>query len=102
MTPAPRRLPLPFLRGAVEDPGNQGRMLRGHGYVSDLGAAIELAGRHRAVWCLQYGSCLDLAAREDWASWSCLRCPLWHQAKRPDVADASARRIDPGPGTWHG
>lgn len=32
--------------------------------------------QHRSFGCAQYESCLDLAIRRGWASWSCSTCPM--------------------------
>jgi hypothetical protein len=44
-----------------------------------------MAGQFRAIWCEQYEACLDFAARENWASFSCKRCKLRKLAVRPSA-----------------
>jgi hypothetical protein len=57
-------------------------------------------GGHRNLYCLHYDSCLDVAVKLDWDSWSCEKCSLFevHDAPR-DFAGffANDRRGGPQP-----
>lgn len=44
---------------------------------------------HRNVHCRFYSACVDFAVKEDWDSFTCAQCPLFHQDKAPG-ADAYA------------
>lgn len=37
---------------------------------------LEAVDLHRDLWCEHYEDCLGEAVARDWASWSCLGCPL--------------------------
>jgi hypothetical protein len=55
---------------------------------------------HRNLYCVHYDSCLDVAVKRDWDSWTCGACPLFsvHDAPR-DFANtyANERRDSPAP-----
>jgi hypothetical protein len=51
---------------------------------------------HRNVFCRDYNSCTDLAARKDWLAFSCTKCPHFARDKAPS-ATAFARN-QPGIG----
>jgi hypothetical protein len=55
---------------------------------------------HRNLYCVHYDSCLDVAVKRDWDSWTCGNCPLFtvHDAPR-DFANpyANERRDAPAP-----
>jgi hypothetical protein len=44
---------------------------------------------HRNVHCRHYSTCVDVAVRKDWDSFTCAKCPLFQQDKAPH-ADAYA------------
>jgi len=47
---------------------------------------IEAVDAHRDIWCRHYDSCLDVAARRGWISWSCASCPLRGMVQeKPDL-----------------
>ena len=35
---------------------------------------VSASGGDRQMWCIHYGKCLDLAARENWPGFSCEAC----------------------------
>ena len=58
----------------------------------------DLVEVHRNLHCFHYDSCLDVAVRSGWASWTCVRCPLRAvKSEVPRVQDfAQDRRRDTG------
>ena len=38
---------------------------------------------HRNLYCLHYDSCLDVAVKLDWDSWSCEKCELFSRHEAP-------------------
>lgn len=38
---------------------------------------------HRNVHCRFYSACVDVAVKEDWDSFTCAKCPLFHEDKAP-------------------
>jgi hypothetical protein len=54
----------------------------------------------RNLYCVHYDSCLDVAVKLDWDSWSCGKCPLFarHEAPRDFAGTfANERRGAPQP-----
>jgi len=45
--------------------------------ASTKGAGVE---HHRNLFCAHYDDCLDEAVKRGWNSFTCTRCPLFHQA----------------------
>ncbi|WP_375743050.1 hypothetical protein NR800_31565 [Corallococcus interemptor] len=41
---------------------------------------------HRNVHCRFYGGCIDVAVRQDWESFTCAKCPLFHEDKAPGAS----------------
>lgn len=46
--------------------------------------------QHRSLFCSSYDACLDRAALEDWASWTCARCARFHGARRAGARPGSS------------
>jgi hypothetical protein len=51
----------------------------------------EDVGEQRSLFCTEYDDCLDLAIRQRWSSWTCMRCTLSTLAK-----DLRATLVDHG------
>lgn len=49
----------------------------------------------RNVFCACYESCLDLAVKKNWRSWSCAGCPLFDKdaSQKPTAEKYAQRRI---------
>ncbi|XXF78917.1 hypothetical protein P2318_03920 [Myxococcaceae bacterium GXIMD 01537] len=52
---------------------------------------------HRNVHCRHYGTCIDVAVREDWGGFTCAQCPLFQQDAAPR-ADSFAFNQPEDPG----
>ncbi|WP_426756876.1 hypothetical protein [Myxococcus sp. Y35] len=52
---------------------------------------------HRNVHCRFYGGCIDVAVKKDWDSFTCAKCPLFHEDRAPGAsAYAFNQPADPG------
>ena len=59
--------------------------------VNDRGQPLN---ESRNVFCRSYDSCLDLAVKKNWRSWTCAKCPLIaHEAEKPTPEKFAHRRI---------
>ena len=53
--------------------------------------------QHRRLYCVHYSGCLDQSVHEDWAAFSCLRCPLRDCASvGPATESFAQQRRNPG------
>lgn len=60
--------------------------------LNDRGQPVEEA---RNVFCACYESCLDVAVKKNWRSWTCARCPFMasENSQKPTAASYAHRRI---------
>ncbi|MFN7132599.1 MAG: hypothetical protein ACK4N5_11000 [Myxococcales bacterium] len=47
---------------------------------------------HRNVFCVNYDSCLNVAVKNGWGDWTCQRCPLRNNAKKPTASSFAQDR----------
>ena len=60
--------------------------------LNDRGQPVEEV---RNVFCACYETCLDVAVKKNWRSWTCARCPLLstEQSQKPTADKFAHRRI---------
>ena len=60
--------------------------------MNDRGQPVE---EIRNVFCACYESCLDVAVKKNWRSWSCASCPLLNResSQKPTAEKFAHRRI---------
>ena len=61
---------------------------------SDVNDRGQPQNETRNVFCRSYDSCLDLAVKKNWRSWTCGKCPLLaHESEKPTPDKFAHRRI---------
>jgi hypothetical protein len=51
--------------------------------LASLIRSESIVSGHRNLYCFHYDSCLDVAVKLDWDSWSCEKCPLFRVQEEP-------------------
>jgi hypothetical protein len=51
--------------------------------LSQLIRSETVVSGHRNLYCFHYDSCLDVAVKCDWDSWSCEKCSLFRIEEEP-------------------
>lgn len=77
----------------MESPG--GVTMSVHCGPTELFALIKDERRvaeQRRLFCATYDSCLDLAVRARWVSWTCARCPTYREGPSDHLLDGQAVR----------